>query len=582
MIGQSFFDLRSHLGAALTSLGQLAAEASADPDHAVMLESLASTLKDPFVFVVVGEVNVGKSTFLNALFASDITKTGVVPTTDKIYFFKHGPTLRHVPITNTLEEVFVPIDFLKDFHIVDTPGTNSIENEHQEITERFVPMADLVIFVFSAANPWGASAWQFLEKVHQHWMRHVVFVLQQCDLRTEEEITAILDYMRQLSRQRFTREFPIFPVSAKKAYLARSGGLDHERLMAESGFEPLEGHITRSIGGTRQRTQKLENAIRIAQQVASNIRVHSGTRIASRAEKARIMTEIDADLEAIEKRTGTKLVPVVEATQADFDRESGGLSQRTQELLTVMMALTCVAQERRSATALEPSLLEQFRTPSLDRWARAWVIIEDDIAAASDFLTERITEGLKVQLRDDDLRKSLEFWDAQKKRFLSAIGDAMQLAVQRLDLAQVVAPALTRSRRLAQVLVGCIVGAGAVMVALALGDQWLLALGAAAAGGVATVSVVALSVRAAERVRQDLAARFEAAKEELQRALTEQLRDEVRKLYGSFTPILQPTREKLLDQEKRQTAQQEQLSGLEQTLQNLKAELSRLATEVDR
>ena len=119
-----------------------------------------------------------------------------MPTTDKILFFKHGPQLHRVPITRTLEEVYLPVDFLRDFHIVDTPGTNSIENEHQEITERFVPMADLVLFVFSAMNPWGASAWQFLEKVHRQWMRHVVFVLQQCDLRTDDEIPAILDYMR--------------------------------------------------------------------------------------------------------------------------------------------------------------------------------------------------------------------------------------------------------------------------------------------------------------------------------------------------------------------------------------------------
>ena len=75
-------------------------------------------------------------------------------------------------------------------------------------------MADLVIFVFSAMNPWGASAWQFFEKVHSFWMRNVIFVLQQCDLREPEEIQTITAYMNQLSRQRFNREFPTFAVSA--------------------------------------------------------------------------------------------------------------------------------------------------------------------------------------------------------------------------------------------------------------------------------------------------------------------------------------------------------------------------------
>src|SRR5204863_2799554 len=185
------------------------------------------------------------------------------------------------------------VDFLRDFHIVDTPGTNSIENEHQEITERFVPMADLVIFVFSSMNPWGASAWQFLEKVHRHWMRHVIFVLQQCDLRTDEEIAAILDYMRQLCRQRFEREFPIFPVSAKKAYLSRNGGLDRERLMAESGFSKLEEHISRTIGNSGQRLGKLTTALRTAGGVLSAISSRSMSKISAREEKTRVLRDIE-------------------------------------------------------------------------------------------------------------------------------------------------------------------------------------------------------------------------------------------------------------------------------------------------
>jgi len=181
MIGEAYFDLRSRLGKDLFQLAQVVRENGGTADDVQILENLVAGLNDPFVFVVVGEVNVGKSTFLNALFGAEFSRTGVVPTTDKIYFFKHGPVVQSTPIAPTVEEVRVPCDFLKNFHVVDTPGTNSVESEHQQITERFVPAADLVVFVFSALNPWGASAWQFLEKVHRQWMRHVIFVLQQSD-----------------------------------------------------------------------------------------------------------------------------------------------------------------------------------------------------------------------------------------------------------------------------------------------------------------------------------------------------------------------------------------------------------------
>lgn len=209
MIGDDYFQLRTQLSSAITDLRAQAEDHGVDLDSLLILDNIQASLKEPFVFVVVGEVNVGKSTFLNALFGQDFSRTGIIPTTDKILFFKHGDTVTTVPITPTLDEVHIPCDFLRDFHIVDTPGTNSIQDEHQQITERFVPVADLVIFVFSASNPWGASAWQFLEKVHRQWMRNVVFVLQQCDLRTPEEIEVITDYMRQLTQQRFGREFPL-------------------------------------------------------------------------------------------------------------------------------------------------------------------------------------------------------------------------------------------------------------------------------------------------------------------------------------------------------------------------------------
>ena len=152
MIGETYFYLRSQLDKELAKLGALLRDSGADDESVAIADNLVSSLKEPFVFVVVGEVNVGKSTFLNELFGQDFSRTGVMPTTGKILFFKHGPEHLVTPVTPTLDEVQVPAEFLRDFHIVDTPGTDAIENEHQEIIERFVPVSDLVIFVFSRPN----------------------------------------------------------------------------------------------------------------------------------------------------------------------------------------------------------------------------------------------------------------------------------------------------------------------------------------------------------------------------------------------------------------------------------------------
>src|SRR5690349_17575955 len=111
MIGDAYFHFRERLGTDLFKLAQLVQTHGGSTDDGQILANLIAILNDPFVFVVVGEVNVGKSTFLNALFGSEFSRTGVMPTTDKIHFFKHGPVHATLPLTPTINEVRVPLDF---------------------------------------------------------------------------------------------------------------------------------------------------------------------------------------------------------------------------------------------------------------------------------------------------------------------------------------------------------------------------------------------------------------------------------------------------------------------------------------
>ena len=338
MIGDDYFELRSRIGTDLLALAAALHESGGDAESAAILENLIASLKEPFVFVVVGEVNVGKSTFLNALFGQDFSSTGVVPTTGKILFFRHGEKHHVSSVSPTLDEVYAPVDFLRDFHIVDTPGTNSVENEHQLITERFVPIADLVIFVFSAMNPWGASAWQFLEKVHREWMRHVIFVLQQSDLRSPEEIQVITDYMGQLTRQRFGRDFPLFAVSAKKAFLARNAGIERERLLQDSGFHALEAHISTIVRHNAARLNKLAGTMRLARQILDGMRERyvAGMRLAKR--KMAVLQELQTEREMQVDRTLKKILPALDATERDYHESVMRVAGLASDALTTRKA----------------------------------------------------------------------------------------------------------------------------------------------------------------------------------------------------------------------------------------------------
>lgn len=572
MIGDAYFDLRSRLSTQLHALAEVIRDLGGDTQAIAILENLIASLKEPFVFVVVGEVNVGKSTFLNALFGQDFSRTGIMPTTDKILFFKHGPQHQVVPITSTLDEVHVPAEFLRDFHIVDTPGTNSIENEHQQITERFVPIADLVIFVFSAMNPWGASAWQFLDKVHKTWMRNVVFVLQQSDLRSPEEIQVITDYMRQLSRQRYGQEFPLFPVSAKKAYMARSSGLDRERLLEDSGFHGLEGHISTLVGHNAARLNKLGGTARLARQLLDQLseRILAGATGAHRA--AALVRELHTERELQVDRTLKKILPALDATERDYHESCGRLALLADEALATRRAFARQEDDEESASAphsLDHRLFQDLQHRTGDRWKQVGIILEEDFLQYQRFLHAQGRGSLFPADQPAPTGPDTEL----RRLFGAHIDSTIRRFVLGLKLDQALEPGLLTARKRARWVPWL-----SVPVLAAIGAAWYF-VGPAGAGIAAGAGILLLGIallvaqEALNRTRRLLMDRLEESTATLRQMLSDQVRGDVGNLFARFLGVLGPAAEESLRREQQMSDQARRLEGLGESLRVLDQEI---------
>lgn len=275
MIADNYLQLRTELESALAKLLRLSSEMRRDPATLDTLQGLLTDIREPLLFVVVGEVKAGKSSLLNALFGQEFAKVDVLPATDRVYIFRHGEEDKSVEISPQLTERYLPIAFLRDFNVVDTPGTNTMVADHQTITEGFVPRADIVLFVFSVVNPWSQSAWELLNFVQKKWLKNVLFVLQQADLREQSEIEIIHRHLQDTAMQKLGFAPPVFPVSARKALLARTTGVDKEQLWRESGFGPLEEQINRMVTESGVRVLKLQSTARtsgvILQELADEI-----------------------------------------------------------------------------------------------------------------------------------------------------------------------------------------------------------------------------------------------------------------------------------------------------------------------
>jgi len=281
------------------------------------LESTVKDIKDriddPFMFVIVGEVKAGKSSFINALLGSkkEICKVAASPMTDTIQQIVYGDKESIVDINQYLKRITQPVEILKDIAIVDTPGTNTIVDHHQEITEKFIPASDLIVFVFESKNPYRQSAWDFFDFIKDEWKKKIIFILQQKDLMQPDDLVTNINGVREYALQKGIPEPKVFPVSALQE---QNGDL------SESGFIPVRSYIYDNITGGQAPFLKIANNANTALNI--NDKIYKGVIIRKEQYESdqRFRNDIKETLDHQELKTQRQVNVLVENLLASYDK----------------------------------------------------------------------------------------------------------------------------------------------------------------------------------------------------------------------------------------------------------------------
>ena len=237
------------------------------------LKQALHQLDELFLLVVVGEFNAGKTAFLNAMLGERLLAEGVLPTTSQIQLLRHGDRrLEEISGEDTLL-VHLPVEWLREINLVDTPGTNAVIQRHQEITEHFVPRSDLVLFVTSADRPFSESERVFLERIRQ-WGKKIVLVINKIDLvDNPDERAQIVQFVGDNAERLLGVRPRVFAVSARSAMQAkleqgpageRDGWAPGGPLWEASQFAPLEAYVLQSLDAGQRLRLKLENPLGVA------------------------------------------------------------------------------------------------------------------------------------------------------------------------------------------------------------------------------------------------------------------------------------------------------------------------------
>lgn len=270
MIASEYLDYRARLDGILGALAEAARRSGAHPGRPALLRNLATALKDPFLLVVAGESGAGKSVFLNALAGEEFCE----PADGAAAYFKFGDPPHDVPGGTGLVELYRPCEFLHNFHVVELPGSASGTDAAavRVIAERFVPMADLVLVVISVTDAWTPGVWKSLDHVRLGLGKDVLVVLTGCDLRSDEEIHAVVEHVELTMSRRYGQALPIFQMSAENAFLARTNpAAGGDAKLAASGILDFEHFVSQQVLASEARMGRFEGALQAARSVLDEL-----------------------------------------------------------------------------------------------------------------------------------------------------------------------------------------------------------------------------------------------------------------------------------------------------------------------
>jgi len=298
LLGERELELRARERELLERLAKALARfgTDVDADDLRHFNQAREALSSFFLLVIAGEFNSGKSSFINALLGEKILPEGVTPTTDRINLVRHGDEPSEEMVEAYLLERRHPAEILRDLNIVDTPGTNAVIREHEELTRDFVPRSDLVLFVTSADRPFTESERGFLEQIRT-WGKKIVFILNKIDLLQDPmDRRQVLTFVTE-NAERLLGEKPlVLAVSARQAKEAREQ--DNDELWRGSGFAEVSDYLVNTLDQEERVRLKLLNPLNVGLTLSRKYKESAFDRLKLLAEDVSTLQNIDTQLVA--------------------------------------------------------------------------------------------------------------------------------------------------------------------------------------------------------------------------------------------------------------------------------------------
>jgi predicted GTPase len=237
--------------------------------------------ENTYKVLVAGETKRGKSTFVNALIGQDVLPTAVQVSTSQVFCVRQTESesyrlrfednsAREIPLKDLsrygsqvqedlgekpeLNEIirWIEVDrpnirFLPEgVSLLDTPGLGALYAAHAQITHRFVPQADAVIFVLDSEKQIVQSEVEFIKSILDV-TSDIFFIQTKIDLFDEGVWREVQSRNQEILEEKFGERLTntcVWPISSELLQKAASANeKSREFLVAKSLYEELEAAL---------------------------------------------------------------------------------------------------------------------------------------------------------------------------------------------------------------------------------------------------------------------------------------------------------------------------------------------------
>jgi small GTP-binding protein len=521
----------------LTELQTRLVKFGADSADQAALKRSVRQLDELFLLVVVGEFNAGKSAFINALLGQRLLEEGVTPTTRRIHLLKYGEAFEKVAVEASQDVFTAPVPLLREINVVDTPGTNAIQRQHEAITEEFVPRSDIVLFVTSVDRPFTESERAFLERIRS-WGKKVVVVLNKTDILSgSEDLESIERFITGNAHTLLGFTPEVFPISSRLALQAKQD--DDAARLSESGFADLERYIATTLDQQERIHLKLENPLGVGLHLIAKYVQLVGRRLGLLQQDFDLVEDIERQLDTyLEDMAREFRFRLKDVENVLYEFETRGMayfdeSMRLARILDLIQKARMEEDFRREVVADVPQVVDA-RVDDIIDWLIAsslsqWQAVMEHVQSRRDEHADRIVgqvggtfdydRARLIETVSRTARQAMADYDQEVET--KRVAESLQMAVASTALAEVSA-----------------VGLGALVTALAT-TAAADVTGIVAAGTVAVLGLFVIPTRR-RQLKQEFREKILSVRKRLMDVLTSQFDRELTRSLSEIQTAISP------------------------------------------